>query len=380
MSQNLKEQIGRAAIAFRGYNVTNLGRTKELLEHAAYGPVVRRCLQEASVIAADVVGKRVDLVGRVKRGRETTLRTYHEAIALIIAMELAQLELLEQFHGVDWRQARVTMGYSLGELSAVAASGIFEPAHVYAIPLNMAQDCAELAKDVTLGVIFSQGTALQVDDVERLCLRINSEREGVVAISSILSPNSLLILGQRRTVHRFKELMSESLEAGVHLRRNPHRWPPLHTSIVWQRHIPNRAALMMQDSPGGLTQPTPPILSLVTGKASYNDHNARALLHQWADHPQRLWDVVYECLSMGIETVIHVGPQPNLIPATFKRLSDNVKTQASGRSLGSLGLRAVSRIVQRPWLAALLPSRTALLRAPGVNHVNLEDWLLSNDE
>jgi [acyl-carrier-protein] S-malonyltransferase len=118
-------------------------------------------------------------------------------------------------------------------------------------------------------------------------------------------------------------------------------------------------------------------LSLVTGKLSYNDFNARDILCRWIDHPQRLWDAVYETLALGVQVVIHVGPDPNLIPATFQRLSDNVKAQLSGRSLNSLGLRAMSHAVKRPWLTALLPSRTALLRAPHVEHVILEDWLLA---
>src|SRR4051794_12308882 len=39
---DLKARIGTASFAFRGYDVTNLGRSPELLAHQAYGPVVRR--------------------------------------------------------------------------------------------------------------------------------------------------------------------------------------------------------------------------------------------------------------------------------------------------------------------------------------------------
>jgi [acyl-carrier-protein] S-malonyltransferase len=148
----------------------------------------------------------------------------------------------------------------------------------------------------------------------------------------------------------------------------------MHTPIVWRKFIPNRAALLMATMPGGLTAPKPPVLSLVTGKASYNDYNARDLLYRWTDHTQLLWDAVYEVLAQGIETVVHVGPSPNLIPATFTRLQENVETQMET----SFGMRAVSGIVGRPWLKALLPARTALLRAPLLKHVILEDWLLEN--
>jgi [acyl-carrier-protein] S-malonyltransferase len=131
---------------------------------------------------------------------------------------------------------------------------------------------------------------------------------------------------------------------------------------------------MMHTMPGGFSQPRPPILSLVTGKFSYNDYNCREILHKWTDHPQKLWDAVYETLAAGIQTVVHVGPDPNIVPATFERLSENVAAQTKSH----LGMRALSAAANRRWLSAMLPTRAALLRAPFVKHVILEDWLLAN--
>jgi len=68
-----------------------------------------------------------------------------------------------------------------------------------------------------------------------------------------------------------------------------------------------------------------------------------------------------------------------LVPATFKRLADNVTTQLAAKSWEGVGLRAVSRAVRRPWLAKLLPTRSSLLRAPFVQQINLEDWLLEQN-
>jgi [acyl-carrier-protein] S-malonyltransferase len=162
------------------------------------------------------------------------------------------------------------------------------------------------------------------------------------------------------------------------VRINPDRWPPLHTPIVRQRHIPDRAAVMMDSMPGGFQPPCPPIFSLVTGERSYDDYHARDILRDWVDHPQRLWDAIYETLASGITSVIHVGPDPNLVPATFNRLSENIQEQTAGRSLGKMGMRAAAGLARRKWLSAVLPSRTALLRAPAVKHIILENWLLEN--
>ena len=375
-SIELRARLVKAAFAFRGYNVTNLGRTPELLAHPAYGPTVKRHLVEAAEVYSATLNSPLDLVARVREGRESALETFAEDIALIVAVELAQVRLLQEFFDVEYAKARLALGYSLGEMSALICGGVYTMRDALSPLLRLAGDSVELARDVTMGVIFTRGAALDCDAVARLCLEINRQGRGVISISAYLSPNTVLVLGQRDTVERLRRALPDALAAPAFVRTNQHRWPPLHTSILWERNIPNRAAMLMHTLPGGRTAPRPPVLSLVTGKPSYNDYNSRELLGRWIDHPQRLWDAIYETLSSGIDTMIHVGPEANLIPATYKRLSDNVRQQLAGKSINKLGLRAISGMARRPWLGKLLSSRTALLRAPFVEHVMLEDWLL----
>jgi [acyl-carrier-protein] S-malonyltransferase len=115
------------------------------------------------------------------------------------------------------------------------------------------------------------------------------------------------------------------------------------------------------------------VFSLVTSRTDYNALTARDILQRWTDHPQMLWDAIQETFNSGVETIVHLGPEPNLIPATYKRVSDNVQSAMKER----FGLRAVQAVARRSWLSALLPESAALLRAPLVEHVILEDWLLA---
>jgi [acyl-carrier-protein] S-malonyltransferase len=370
----LQEQLPHAALAFRGYNVTNLGRSRELLEHGLYGPTVEKHLRELSPVTADTLGRKVDLVCFVREGKERSLETYGEALSLIVAMEMAQLELLRMHFDIDYSGAKLSLGYSLGEIAALVAGRIMEASEAIKIPLSLSADCVALARDVVLGVLFTRSGELPQDEIRRLCLRINGEGQGVIGISSHLSPNSLLLMGQRGTLDRFKQLATEQLSVKVSLRKNSDLWPPLHTPIVWERHIPNRAAHLMHTLAIRLVEPKPSVLSLVTGRLSYTDLSARSLIHQWVDHPQRLWEAVCEVLSRDVKTIIHIGPEPNLIPATFKRLSENIVTQTEN----SISMRALSAAARRVWLQGVLPERASLLRAPFVRHVILEDWLLEN--
>lgn len=370
--------IGEAALAFRGYNVTNLGKTRELLEVPAYREILSAELVRYGEICTYYVGRDVDLVSRVLQRTEPGLENYEESISLIAAVEIAQVRLLNEVHEIDTSQARLSFGYSLGELAALDLGGMFQLVDMIRIPLTMARDCVSLADNSQLGVLFSIGPSIDEELVHSLCLQVTGEQHGTIGVSAVLSPNSYLLIGQNNSMKRFREVMHDMLPKSVHLRINSHLWPPLHTPVVRQKCVPDRSAVLMEQLPGGVNPPIPPVLSLATGELDYAPHTAREILRMWVDHPQRLWDAVTCTLSMNVDTIVHVGPEPNVIPATLHRLSENVLQQTSGSSFSSFGMRAVSGLARRPWLASILPANTALLRAPHVEQVILEDWLLEN--
>jgi [acyl-carrier-protein] S-malonyltransferase len=376
--QLLADAMGDAALAFRGYNVTNLGRTRELLGVAAYRTTVVEELTRFGAICSDIIKAPVDLLDNVEHSREYGLDQYAQAVALVVAVEEAQLRLLRERHGVDYQQARLAFGYSLGELSAVCVTGAIEAEDLVRVPLSLARDCAELAHNVKLGVLFSRGTAISESHVNRLCVKVTSAGRGCIGMSAVLSPNTYLLVGQGDSIALFKEAMAAEFSGDAHFRLNDHRWPPLHTPIVRQRNVPDRAAVMMETMPCTPFRRRPAVVSLVTGKRSYDESTARDLLRRWVDHPQRLWDAVCETLAADVKTIVHIGPQPNVIPATFTRLSENVRQQTDGRSFSSYRKRALASMARRPWLAAVLPARAALLRAPLIEQITLEDWLLDN--
>ena len=374
--EQLAKGLGKSAFAFRGYNVTNLGRTPELLQHPQYGPIVERHLRTASEICTDVMNSSVDLIQRVRLEKEPSLKEYHESIALIVAVELAQIDILKTFFDISLVNANMMYGFSLGELSALTAGGVLTVADTLKIPLMMSKDAADLADNVTLCILFSRsGKRIPRKNVHRLCEEINAEGDGVIGVSTYLAPNSMLLIGQKDTVDRLKERKAEITTERISVRINEGQWPPLHTPIVWQRNITNRAQFLMHTIQSGFTTPSTPLFSLATGDFSYDGDTTREVIAQWIDKPQQLWEAIDATLARGVETVIHVGPQPNIIPATFGRLAANVALLTQQR----LPMQTLSRLVQYGWLAAVLPKRTNLLRAPSIVHVNLEDWLLQQD-
>jgi len=375
----LKKRIATAALAFRGYDTTNMGRGPELLQHRAYGPVVQATLNSASVLCGDVLGKNVDLAARVLAREPSTLATFVHDIGTIVAMELAQIRLLEEFFDIPVQQARLSFGHSIGELSALVVGGMYTMEQLLPIPLALAPDCAELTANTTLGVLSNQGEPLQIEDVQHLCSTISSRGQGLIGPSTYLSPYQVLLLGQGNTLDPLEEEMREYLPTGVTLRRKPNHWPPMHTPLVWERNIPNRTALRLYHTAGGQRKPTPNVVSCTTGLANYDEWNSRAILAEWTDHPQRLWDVMEHTLASGAELVLHVGPEPKLLTTSFDRLSHRIMKQLKMRHLERLGSSVIPSISKNGWLTRKLPANAVLLRAPFLHHLVLEDWLLAQD-
>ncbi|WP_435006663.1 ACP S-malonyltransferase [Tundrisphaera lichenicola] len=376
---DLRRRMNSTVIAFRGFDVDNLGRSIEFLDHPRFGPIVLKVLDEASILCSDAIHTKVDLASHIRAGLRSNLDFFPQDVATIVAMELAQLEILEECFEVNAHEARLSFGYSIGELSALVFGGVYSLEQLLPIPLALAPDCAELAADLTMGVLFTRGPALPMDEVERLCRAISSEGKGLIGPSAFLSPNTALILGQGDTIDRLDESKGEIVAHKGHkvlLRRNSNRWPPLHSPLVWQRSIPNRTAISLYRTGGGVQKPTPMILSCVTGDASYTAGNSREILTDWTDHPQRLWDVIDRTLAMGSDVVVHVGPRPNLIPSTFTRLANNVGRYLGHPYMKMIGRGVASGLGRNAWLGRILPSSTTLLRAPYLSHVILEDWLL----
>ena len=376
-ASDLKPALEKTAWAFRGYNVTNLGKTTELMKVPQYTTIVTEVLETVSQLASAILRKKIDYVSQVEEERETTLETYPEATGLILGIELAQLRILEEQFEIPYESALLATGYSLGEVTALVKSGVFQLEDAMKTVMNLAQDAGSLATEVTMGILFSRSPEIDFNLVNRRCMEITAEGQGTIAISSYLSPNTLLLLGQHQTIDRFKETIEDHFTDRIHLKKNPDQWPPIHTPIVWQKNLTDRAGLLLSSVSTSYETPSPKLISCVTGKADYTTENAREMMRMWVDHPQQLWDVIESILDEGVERIIHIGPEPNIIPATLTRLSNNVQTQLNQRSFAGMGLRAVSRIVRhRSWLSQLLSADATLLRAPFVENIILEDWLL----
>ncbi len=372
---------GKLAVTFRGYNITNAGKTAALLDHPLLGQYLDHRLEQADALCSDVINRHTQIRQDLIDERPSDLDTYPADLAMIVAVELAHWDALQELLGEQRSNIKVLVGYSLGEVTAAIVSGLIDYEAAMRPVLELSRDAAALADRVTMGIVFSRGPGLDVELVRQKCEAITAEGKGVIAVSTYLAPNTVLLMGENETVDRFGSMMSEFLPKATHLRKNQHLWPPLHTPIVLQKQLRDRAAVTLQTTEVHPQQPAIPILSCVSGNLGYTGFNTRKMLTDWVDHPQQLWKCVHGILDMGIDHVIHLGPEPNIIPATLTRIADNVLAQINQPNWMGYGLRTFSKWAgYRRWLNNLLSHDAVLLRAPYVIQTVFEDRLLEPEE
>ena len=76
MSSSWNFEVNEVVLAFRGYNVTNLGRTAELLACDAYSQIILEEFKLFSEICSQYTKESVDLTSFVTAGKEPGLARY----------------------------------------------------------------------------------------------------------------------------------------------------------------------------------------------------------------------------------------------------------------------------------------------------------------
>lgn len=168
-------QGNRIAVAFRGYNVNNNGKTHELLEHPLLKHRLRERLDQASKICREVLGIEIDWYDRISQGVPSSLETYSEELAMIVAVELAHWDALLELLGEPGEsRIRLVNGYSLGEVTATIVCGLMSYEEALTPILKLSQDAMLMAPDITMGIVFSRGPSISLELIRQKCEEITS--------------------------------------------------------------------------------------------------------------------------------------------------------------------------------------------------------------
>ena len=289
------------AFCFPGQGSQEVGMGRALAERY---PEVRALYDEAS----EAVG--FDLARLCFEGPiEELTRTELQQPALV-ATSLACLRAVEKL-GV---RPEYVVGHSVGEYSALAASGALSSRDAVALVRARGEAMAEAAEEHP----GAMAAILGLDDavVEELCAAIDG-----VWPANYNCPGQLVVSGENTAVER---LLDEAAKRGarrtVKLRVSGAFHSPLVVRAV-DRLRPALARVSWRD-------PSPPFMSTVTAKIESAQRIRTVLLEQLTG-PVRFTQAVRELVREGVDVFVEIGPG-QVLSGLLRRCDRSVRTIAVG--------------------------------------------------
>jgi len=255
----------------------------------------------------------------IREGPEAELTLTKNAQPALMATSLAVLAVLRQQFGADAIQPTFVAGHSLGEYSALAASGVFSVA-----------DAAKLLRLRGLAmqeaVPQGQGAMLallgaDLEPAEKLAAA--AAETDVCQVANDNAPGQVVISGSKTAIDR-----AVKLAAGFGIRRAV----PLPVSAPFHCALMKPAADRMAEALENvkLAGPSVPLISNVTAAPVLDTHEIKSLLVKQVTGVVRWRESVAYMVDHGIDTLFEIGAG-----RVLTGLAKRIRSQADARSIGS---------------------------------------------
>ncbi|MCD8510839.1 MAG: ACP S-malonyltransferase [Bacillus sp. (in: Bacteria)] len=277
--------MGKIALLFPGQGSQQVGMGKELAEKY---DLCKKVFDEGDQVLGE------NLSGLIFQGDEEELKRTENTQPALLTTSIAIWKILED-KGV---QADFAAGHSLGEYSALVASGA----------VSFADACMAVRKRgqwMEEAVPKGEGTMAAILGMERDALvEVTKEataHAGVVEPANFNCPGQIVISGTVEGVLAASELAKE---------KGAKRVIPLSVSGPFHSSLMKPAAEKMKEHLAGLefSTPTMAVVANVTADTVSGTEEIRELLYKQIYSPVLWEDTVKKLVDEGVDTFIEVGP------------------------------------------------------------------------
>ena len=231
-------------------------------------------------------------------GPDSELVLTENAQPAIMAVSLAIVRVLEREAGFNMtRHARLVAGHSLGEYSALAASGSFSVADAARL-LKMRGRAMQAAVPHGEGAM-SALLGIEISDAEAACEEASAQG-GICVVANDNAPGQAVVSGLLETVARAEDFAKS---------RGAKRAIRLQVSAPFHSPLMKSAAQNMRDTLTGVTirPPAVPVVSNVTAAETNEPESIRRLLVEQITSRVRWRESVLGFRAMGVETIVELG-------------------------------------------------------------------------
>jgi [acyl-carrier-protein] S-malonyltransferase len=290
-----------AAFLFPGQGSQTVGMGREFFENFS---LARRVFEEADDALHFSISK------LCFQGPEEALKLTENTQPAILTTSIACLRVLQNEKGVI---ARLTAGHSLGEYSALVASGgLAFPDAVRIVRLRgrFMQEAVPVGEGAMAAVL-----GMEREDLERLCEEAAGEE--VLAPANFNSPGQIVISGHTRAVERAIERVKQKGKKAMLLAVSG----PFHSPLM--KGAGDRLA--KEIDPISVGELKIPVVTNVEAEINTDGNRVKPLLVAQVSSPVRWEESMKRMVQEGIERVFEIGPG-KVLSGLMKRIDSRVET------------------------------------------------------
>ena len=276
--------MGKLAFIFPGQGAQYVGMGKDFYENI---PTCREIIQKAGEISG------VSLEEICFEENEKISITEYTQIAMA-AVEAAILKALEE----KSIYPDMTAGLSLGEYSAILASGAMSMEDIF---YTVRKRGIYMQEAVPEGGAMSAVLGMEAETIEKIC----QDTEGTVSVANYNCPGQIVITGEEKAVQRACQKLKE---AGAK------RILPLKVSGPFHCRLLKSAGKKLSNvlEEISLQDIRIPYISNVTAKAVTDKEDIKELLVQQVSSSVRWQQCIETMIEDGVDTFVEIGPGKTL--------------------------------------------------------------------